>query len=272
MTHTTPQARAAAAYNAAADSFDAPALSFWDRFGGRTVDRLALSAGAQVLDVCCGSGASALSAAEQVGPGGRVLGLDIAQRLLAAARAKAAWCGLENTRFEVGDLEALPDDLGSFHAVVCVFGIFFVPDMAAAVARLWRHVRPGGALAITTWGPRLFEPASSVFWDAVRLEAPDLYKGFNPWDRLAEPEGLRALFAEAGVVPVDVVPEAVRHPLASPADWWRIVLGSGYRGTVDQLTPEARERVRRATEGRLDASGVDAIETNVLYGVARRTE
>ncbi len=48
---------------------------------------------------------------------------------------------------------------GHFDAVVCVFGLFFVPDMEAQVAELWRMVRPGGQLAITTWGPGIFAPA-----------------------------------------------------------------------------------------------------------------
>lgn len=67
---------AAAAYNAAADFYDDYANSFWDRFGRRTIERLRLPFGARILDVCCGSGASAIPAAEKVGPQGFVLGID----------------------------------------------------------------------------------------------------------------------------------------------------------------------------------------------------
>jgi ubiquinone/menaquinone biosynthesis C-methylase UbiE len=55
--------KATATYNAAADFYDDPRNSFWDRFGRRTIERLDLQPGARVLDVCCGSGASALRAA-----------------------------------------------------------------------------------------------------------------------------------------------------------------------------------------------------------------
>src|SRR5262249_16302573 len=84
LTTTTPSG-----YNAAADQCDAPANSFWDRFGRGTVDRLKLRAGARVLDVCCGAGASAIPAAERAGSGGSVLGIDLAENLLDLARAKA---------------------------------------------------------------------------------------------------------------------------------------------------------------------------------------
>jgi ubiquinone/menaquinone biosynthesis C-methylase UbiE len=66
------KAKAAATYNAAADHFDDEALGFWDRIGRRTVARLAVPSGAKVLDVGCGTGSSALPAAEAVRPLGKV--------------------------------------------------------------------------------------------------------------------------------------------------------------------------------------------------------
>src|SRR5690242_19465596 len=83
------QARAAFAYNAATDCYDAPPLSFWDYFGRRTIELASLPSGSRVLDVCCGAGASALPAAETVGPMGNVIGVDLAEKLLELARTKA---------------------------------------------------------------------------------------------------------------------------------------------------------------------------------------
>ncbi len=54
---------------------------------------------------------------------------------------------------------------------------------------LWRMLRPGGRLALTTWGPDLFEPANSAFWEAIHAERPDLMKGFNPWERFRRLRG-----------------------------------------------------------------------------------
>lgn len=62
------KAKAATTYNAAADYYDDPALGFWDRFGQGTVDRLELHPGGLVLDLCAGTGASAMPAALRVGP------------------------------------------------------------------------------------------------------------------------------------------------------------------------------------------------------------
>lgn len=266
------KAKAAMAYNAAADHFDHPVSSFWHRFGLRTVERLNLRPGERVLDVCSGSGGSALPAAEIVGLDGHVIAADLAERLIDLARAKAEARSLENIEFRVGDMLALgyPDD--SFDAVVCVFGIFFVPDMAEAVRELWRMVKPGGRLAITTWGPNLFEPANGAFWDAIRIERPDLHRGFNPWDRISEPNGLKAMLAEANVRNVDILAEAGTHPLNSPDDWWKIAMGSGYRGTLEQLDTDILDRVRQGNLSRLGKEQVDAIETNVIYAIATKED
>src|SRR5438046_7113745 len=95
------QDRAAFTYNAAADFFDASPLSFWDYFGRRTIELASLPIGSRVLDVCCGAGASALPAAEAVGPTGNVIGVDLAEELLELARRKAVQQRLGNIEFEV---------------------------------------------------------------------------------------------------------------------------------------------------------------------------
>ncbi len=259
--------KAATTYNAAADHYD---VGFWDRYGERTVTRLGLARGARVLDVACGTGASAVPAAMSVGPTGKVIAVDLAGNMLARASAKAAAKRLSNIEFRSADMTALGFADGAFDAVVCVFGIFFVADMGSLVAELWRMVTPGGKLAITTWGPRIFEPMYGRWNEAVRAERPDLRAAFNPWDRIVEPAGVRCLLGEAGISAATVVAESGTQMLARPEDWWTIVLGSGLRWTVEQLGPEAAERVKRDNLAWARENAVCRIETNVVYAVASK--
>jgi ubiquinone/menaquinone biosynthesis C-methylase UbiE len=90
-----------------------------------------------------------------------------------------------NINFRLADMTSLGYRDGKFDAVVTVFSVFFVPDMEGLVRELWRMVRPGGKLAVTTWGPRIFEPAYSRWQSAIKQERPDLYNGFNPGLRWA---------------------------------------------------------------------------------------
>jgi SAM-dependent methyltransferase len=120
--------------------------------------------------------------------------------LLELARRRAAREGITNLELRHGDATStgLPDR--SFDAVVCVFGVFFAADMTAFVSEMWRLVRPGGVLALTTWGPNWADPLSGIFWQCVRELEPSLHKAFNPWDDNTTPAALGRLFASAGIL------------------------------------------------------------------------
>jgi ubiquinone/menaquinone biosynthesis C-methylase UbiE len=271
MDEDATRLKAATSYNAAADHFDDEALGFWARIGRRTIERLELPPGASVLDVGCGTGASALPAAEKVGPRGRVIAVDLAERLLAIARQKAERHGFTNMEFAKGDMQHVGHKDNHFDAVVSVFSIFFVADMARQVRELWRMVRPGGRLAITTWGPRMLEPGTSAWWKAVKEVRPDLVSTSSPWDRIVEPQALRDLLREGGIADVEIVAEDGYQMLRSPDDWWTIVLGSGFRWTVEQLGPDAAEQVRSANLAEMRGRNITAVETNAIFATARKS-
>lgn len=257
-------------YTAAADHYSHPALGFWDRVGAATVERIGLAPGQTVVDLCCGAGASAIPAARAVGPRGRVVGIDVAAPLLESARARATAEGLSNVAFREADARSTGLPSASFDRVICVFGVFFAPDMPAFTAEMWRLVRLGGRLAVTTWGPGLFEPANTIFWDAVRELEPALFKAFNPWDEITTPAALRSLFQRSGVE--GSVCEAVpgQHRLEAPEDFWDVVLGSGYRATVTSLPAKGREALREHVIAAVNDRGVTSLRTDVVYGVAER--
>jgi len=259
-----------AAYDAAADHYDDAANTFWEHFGRRTVGRLHLRPGMRVLDVCCGSGASAIAAAQVVGPTGFVLGVDLADKLLALARVKAARLGLRHLDFRLGDMSEADPAAGNFDAVVCVFGIVFAPDMASAVRTLWARVRPAGKLALTTWGRHFFEPMSGVFWNAVRGIRPDQYQELGPWDRVNDPTALQAVLRDAGIDDAEVVAEQGEHVLATTDAWWSAVMGSGYRGTIDRLAATERQQVRTTCAEFIERRHVHAVQANAVYAVATR--
>ena len=111
------------------------------------IDALDAGPGSLVADVACGTGASAIQAAEETGC--HVVGIDLAPANVEYARAAARTAGLaDRTRFVVGDAEALPLDDSSVDGVLCECALCTFPDKPAAVAEIARALRPGGVLAL----------------------------------------------------------------------------------------------------------------------------
>ena len=101
--------------------------------------------------------------------------------------------------------------------------MFFGRHMPAFAAEMSRLLRPGGILAITTWGPDWCEPASSLFWDSVRELEPTLFRAFNPWDELTTAPALADLLTRGGIADaaVEATTEA-RHELERANDFWEM--------------------------------------------------
>ena len=118
----------------------------------RLVRFAGVRAGSQVLDVACGTGVVALTAARA---GAKAQGLDLTPELVAHARENASLMRLE-VPFQEGDVESLPFPDASFDVVVSQFGHMFAPRPEVAIAQMLRVLKPGGTIAFATWPPELF--------------------------------------------------------------------------------------------------------------------
>jgi ubiquinone/menaquinone biosynthesis C-methylase UbiE len=259
-----------ATFNAAAPHFDAEPLFFWDVVGRRTVELAGIAVGSRVLDVCCGTGASAIPAADRVGPSGTVVGVDLADQLLARGRSKANALGLRNVKFVAGAMEELDFPDGSIDAVLCILGLYYAQDQQSVIRRLWQLVKPGGLLAITVWGPRCLEPANTFYLDAVADERPDFdARSADQASRLGDSTLLRNILRRSCSAEPTIIEEVLAHAY-TPAEFWDVVLGSGYRISLDAMEPAAAERVRLALQLRMESERVAEVVSDVLYAIVRK--
>ncbi len=107
-----------------------------------------LRPGETVLDVGSGAGFDSLIAARQVGPAGRVIGVDMTDAMLEKARDGARATGLDNVEFRKGLVEELPLDDASVDVVISNGVINLCPDKEAVLREIARVLRPGGRLQI----------------------------------------------------------------------------------------------------------------------------
>jgi arsenite methyltransferase len=105
-----------------------------------------LAPGEKVVDVGSGAGFDSFIVAGQVGPGGRVIGVDMTAEMLAKSRQTAALLGLAQVEFREGLAEALPVRDGWADVVISNGVINLCADKQAVLAEIWRVLRPGGRL------------------------------------------------------------------------------------------------------------------------------
>lgn len=104
--------------------------------------------GEVVLDLGSGAGFDAILAAQQTGPTGAVIGIDMTQAMLEKARANAALLGLDHVEFREGYIEALPVEDASVDVVISNGVINLSPDKEAVFAEMLRVLKPGGRVQI----------------------------------------------------------------------------------------------------------------------------
>ena len=149
---TTEQPQPANANKALWEKGDFSRIAATMRASGEAlVGSLGITEGLDVLDLGCGDGTTAIPEARL---GANVLGVDIAENLVAAGNARARDLGLSNIRFQLGDaskLSELADD--SFDLVVSIFGAMFAPRPADVAREVVRVTRPGGRIVMGNWIP-----------------------------------------------------------------------------------------------------------------------
>jgi SAM-dependent methyltransferase len=202
--------------------------------------RARLTPGERVLDLGTGTGAVAERAAEAVGPGGHVVGVDISPQMLALARARVAARGFAHVTMREGRAEAIPADDDSFDVVLASLSLMYAIDRGAAAREMARVLRPGGRVVAAVWaGPDdcdivRFQQTAGSF--AGPSPAPVVGPG-----ALADPRHFLQQLATAGIE-ARVEAEVLGFHVDSFAAAWDILA----RVTTANLAPELQSAARQA--------------------------
>ena len=255
-------------FNAVADAYGHDACRFFHRAGELMPTLLPLRGDEHVLDVACGTGASAIPLARAL-PRGRVTAIDLSEGMLQQAQQAATASGLSNISFLQQDMTRLEFEPESFDHATVSFGLFFVNDMVALLAHIAERVKPGGRVLISGFCGDSFMPASQMGMDLMREFGLDLPQQPLGWKLIAEPEQLAELFAAAGLQDMAIQRRSLGYRIAAE-DWWQIIWNAGFRGLVSQLgdrLDEFRQRHLAEVAERLGEAFDLIVDVNFTQGV-----
>lgn len=189
---------------------------FLNPFTGFLLREAGISEGMKVLDVGSGAGDVALLAAELVGPGGSVVGVDTNPEVLETARLRASLAGLTNTRFVAGECRSA--NLGDgFDVIVGRLVLLYVADPTEALRSLAGRLEPDGIVAFQDYN---FTPNSVQSFPPMRI-----WQEVYDWVRAAARQAglnmamgydLRRIFIEAGLPQPNM---QIASPAGGGPDW-----------------------------------------------------
>ena len=223
--------------------------------GDPLCDDCGIDAGARVLDVACGSGNTALSAARR---GARVSGLDLIDKLVERARVRAQSEGFD-IDFIVGNAEQLPFADATFDYVVSSFGVMFAPDQQRAADELMRVCKPGGTIGLANWTVESLPGAMFAIASKYAPPSPAPYPPIE-WGTVS---GLNRLFG-GRVRRIRLLDRSFRSHMRNFDDWFGLMrtyfgpmkmlfdnLPEDKAGPVREEFAQVTARYNRATDGTL---------------------
>jgi len=254
-------------FNSVAERYDTN--KFFSISARILVDYLEPDESKRMLDVSTGTGAIAVTAAQQC-PEMEIEAIDISVEMLNQAKKKAENLDITNIKFRQMDAENMEYEDASFDIITCGYGLFFYPEMEATFAEICNKLGGGGRFVFSTFAKDAFYPCAEKFLELLKeydVEAPELSRA-----RLQDEKQIRTLCAEAEAICVFVKKHEIRYEIAVD-DWWALINNGGYKSLLDQVEPQMlNEFKRRHLEqiSRLSENGKIILNVDSLYGIASK--
>lgn len=233
------------------ESWLAPNYRYFNRL---FIRKAGIARGQRVLDLGCGTGYAARLAADIVGPGGSIMGLDISQEMIEIASRRTNALGFAQVSFQTCDITHLPFPDDSFDAATARFSLMFVPDVESTLSETYRVLKNGGRLVASVWA----EPEKNPLPRNVLkqyFDLPPADPGVPSPFRFAKSGDLSRLFSAAGFTKIEDRSITVRevfdngqhyldHILEASALWGsllRKLSSDQYQEATQKLIAEADE-------------------------------
>lgn len=218
--HSNPLS-AAAPWDLVADGYAVTTSIMLAQYADEAVKASMLKPAAHILDVACGPGALAIKLASAASC---VYGIDFSASMLNIFKREVVRMGISNIFMQQGDAQILPYADNQFDAAFSMFGLMFFPDRRRGFAEMYRTLKTGGTIAVTSWGPIDESPAMQIMFGALRVMKPDLPEPQRSIGSLENPDVFRQEMQEAGFREVKIQRVTKAVPVITIPDFWEAMV------------------------------------------------
>ena len=232
-------------FSRAASTYDSHGPRFFSQLGQRLVEVSHVMPGASVLDVAAGRGAVLFAAADQVGPDGHAVGIDLAENMVRETMAEIQSAGRQNAEMHQMSADQLEFPDASFDSVLCGFALWFFPQPHHTLQEFSRVLKPGGWVGLTTWT----EDCPFLVWIREELRASLPPQAPPPNRGMADPcfdtsPKLETALQQSGFGNIDISMEEHDYVYSTDEEWWLSLWSHGIRSRCEQLDAPDLERLK----------------------------
>lgn len=261
-----PKANIAGLYNRVAALYGKVGPDIFSSIGRRLVEHMGIGEGEWVLDVGVGRGANLFPAAQKVGPGGKVIGIDLAELMVHETATQAEQSNIENIVVLQMDAERLAFESDTFDAVLCGYAIFLFPHVRQALAEFFRVLRSWGKIGITVG--RNPDPLSQWYGERLTDYHTIYHFPLNAGGANLDYRTLSPALTEVGFRSIQVIQERREFVFKDAEQWWNNRWTHGTRYSLEHMPEEALEQFKAEVFTKLqEVCQVDGIHEvwNIQY-------
>jgi ubiquinone/menaquinone biosynthesis C-methylase UbiE len=260
----TQQAGIVGVFSRAAPTYDRIGPRVFAHFGQRLVDLAQIAPGAHVLDVAAGRGAVLFPAATRVGPRGRVMGIDLSADMVRETVADIQRAGWHHAEIQQMDADQLHVPDAAFDVVLCGFALWLFPRPHQTLTELFRVLKPGGRLGITTWAED--SPFHTWCRHVLRPYAPPQASqtaAGQEAPRFDTPMQLATALRQVGFAEHQIIVEDGEFVYTDEDEWWASLWSHGLRGQLEKMAApvlaQAKTEVGRQVQVFKQADGIHTL-------------
>lgn len=232
-------------WDAVAGGYAETTMKVFERYNEKAFELAELTDKSRILDVACGPGTLSLMAADKVHS---VHAIDFSRSMIDIFRETVKKRGIENIEICCGDAQVLPFDNDFFDVAFSMFGLMFFPDRAKGYSEIYRTLKGGGKVIISSWAPVSRSPAMRTMFGAVKAINPDMPEPQTDVESLENPEFFKSELENNGFKDVAIHPVTYDFPVNSIDEFWRdMVRGSAplvmLKNSMSEEEWQEKERV-----------------------------